>query len=255
MSRRLLAERSGLSERYIAQMEAGRANVSILLLRALCRALDVPPASLVDDRHEPLAGLLLRLSAAQQDEARSLLLERFGTGPAARRRRIALIGLRGAGKSTLGRLLAEQRGVPFYELDGEIEREAGMTLAALFAKHGQAGYRRRERTVLQRLIARSDAVIATGGGIVAEPGTFDLLLSHCRTVWIVASPEEHMRRVLDQGDLRPMQDSTQAMQELRAILASREPLYRRAELVLDTTGKPLDESLRLLARLVETEPR
>ncbi len=254
MSRRLLAARSGLSERYIAQMEAGRGNVSILLLRALCRALDTPPASLLDDRPEPLDGLLLRLSAAQQTEARALLLERFGTGPAARKRRIALIGLRGAGKSTLGRLLAEQRGVPFYELDGEIEREAGMTVAALFEQQGQKGYRRLERLALHRLVAQFEAVIATGGGIVAEPGTFNLLLSYCRTVWIMASPEEHMRRVLDQGDLRPMRDSTQAMRELRAILASREPLYRRAELVLDTSGKPVGESLRLLAQLVEIVP-
>ena len=139
--------------------------------------------------------------------------------------------------------------------DGEVEREAGMSLVTLFEQHGQQGYRRLERAALRRLVAGAGAVIATGGGIVVEPGTFDLLLSYCRTVWIRTSPEEHMRRVLDQGDLRPMQDSTQAMQELRAILASREPLYRRAELVLDTSGKPVGESLRLLAQLLEEEPR
>lgn len=254
MPRRLLAERSGVSERYIAQMEVGRGNVSILLLRALCHALDIPPASLFAERPEPLDGLLLRLSGTQREEARAMLLERFGTGPAARRRRIALVGMRGAGKSTLGRLLAEQRGVPFYELDGEIEREAGMRLAALFERQGQSGYRRLERVALHRLVTQSAAVIATGGSLVAEPGTFDLLLSYCRTVWIVASPEEHMRRVVEQGDLRPMHDNVQAMQDLRAILASREPLYRRAELVLDTTDKPVGESLRLLAELVEMEP-
>ena len=164
-----------------------------------------------------------------------------------------MIGLRGAGKSTLGRLLAEQRGVPFYELDGEVEREAGMTLATLFEQHGQQGYRRLERSALHRLVAQPEAVIATGGGIVAEPGTFDLLLSYCRTVWLVASPEEHMRRVIEQGDMRPMQDNVQAMQDLRAILASREPLYRRAELALDTSGKPVEESLRLLVQLVDAE--
>ncbi len=253
MSRRLLAARSGLSERYIAQMEAGRGNVSILLLRALCRALNLVPASLLDDRPEPLDGLLLRLTVEQQAEARALLVERFGTGPAARKRRIALIGLRGAGKSTLGRLLAEERGVPFFELDGEVEREAGMSLAKLFEQHGQQGYRRLERAALRRLVTEPEAVIATGGGIVAEPGTFDLLLSYCRTVWIRTSPEEHMRRVLEQGDLRPMEDSAQAMQDLRAILASREPLYRRAELVLDTAGKPVEESVRALTELVETQ--
>ena len=254
MTRRLLAERSGISERYLAQMEAGRGNVSVLLLRSLCRALDVPTAELLDDRPALLDGLLGRLDEAQIQEARQLLLERFGSGPEARRRRIALIGMRGAGKSTLGRLLAEQRGVPFFELDGEIERDAGMTLAALFERLGQAGYRRLERAALQRLLAHPAAVIATGGSIVAEPATFDLLLSFCRSVWVVASPEEHMRRVVDQGDLRPMQDNPKAMQDLRAILASREPLYGKADLVLDTSGKPLGESLRRLAELVEMDP-
>ncbi len=260
MTRRLLASQSGVSERYLAQMEAGSANVSILLLRAICAALGVPSAGLLGDRADaggervPLDLLLARLTAPQRAEAHKLLSERFGTGPYARRRRIALIGLRGAGKSTLGRMLAEQRGVPFFELDGEIEREAGLALGAIIELHGQAAFRRLERQALERLVAQPEAVIAAGGGIVAEPATFELLLGHCRTVWIQASPEEHMRRVIEQGDLRPMQDDNrQAMRDLRAILASREALYARADLVLDTSGKLPGESFMELVNLMRLE--
>lgn len=253
MTRRRLADQSGVSERYIAQMEAGSGNVSILVLRALGRGLGIAATDLLQDRPDMLEGLLGRLSAPQLAEARSLLLERFGTGRAARRRRIALIGMRGAGKSTIGRMLAEFRGVPFLELDGEIEQEAGMSLATIFELHGQSGYRRLERRALERLIAEPDAVIAAGGSIVAEAATYDLLLSYCRAVWIMATPEEHMRRVLDQGDLRPMQDSRQAMRDLRAILASREALYARADLVLDTSGKSATQSFLELIELLKLE--
>jgi XRE family transcriptional regulator, aerobic/anaerobic benzoate catabolism transcriptional regulator len=260
MTRRLLASQSGVSERYIAQMEAGSGNVSVLLLRAICGALGVPAAELLADppdagpERAPLDPLLARLSAAQLAEARTLLIGRFGTGPSARRRRIALIGLRGAGKSTLGRLLAEQREVPFFELDGEVEREAGLAVGAIIELHGQAAFRRLERRALERLVAHPEAVIAAGGGIVAEPGTFDLLLGHCRTVWIRTSPEEHMRRVIDQGDLRPMRDGDrQAMRDLRTILASREALYARADLVLDTSGKPVGESYMQLLDLIRLD--
>jgi XRE family aerobic/anaerobic benzoate catabolism transcriptional regulator len=260
MTRRRLASQSGVSERYLAQMEAGTANVSVLLLRAISAALGVPSAELLGDRADaggervPLDLLLSRLTAPQREEAHRLLSERFGTGPDARRRRIALVGLRGAGKSTLGRMLAEQRGVPFFELDAEVEREAGLAVGAIIELHGQAAFRRLERQALERLVAEPEAVIAAGGGIVAEPSTFELLLCHCRTVWLQASPEEHMQRVIDQGDLRPMQeDNRQAMRDLRAILASREALYARADLVLDTSGKSVGESFLQLVDVMRPD--
>ncbi len=165
---------------------------------------------------------------------------------------MALIGLRGAGKSTLGRLLARQRGAAFHELDREIEAEAGMGLAELFELHGQSGFRRLERAVLERLLAGEGAlVLAAGGSIVADPATFALLLRGCRTVWVRATPEEHMARVVAQGDMRPMQDNREAMADLRTILAAREPLYARADLVLDTAGQGVEHSFAALLRLLE----
>ncbi|MCW3476656.1 helix-turn-helix transcriptional regulator [Limobrevibacterium gyesilva] len=259
MTRRILSRQSGVSERYIAQMEAGGGNVSILLLRAIARALGVPATDLLADQPEHAADtallddLLARLTPDQRREARALLARHFGAQPhPGRATRIALIGLRGAGKSSLGRRLAEQRRVPFYELDREIEREAGTELREIFELHGQGGFRRLERAALERLLATgSGAVIATGGSIVADAATFALLLSHCRTVWVRAAPEEHMQRVLDQGDLRPMQDNRQAMKDLRAILASRESLYARADHILDTSGQTLDESVNALVTLLK----
>ena len=231
MTRRILAQRSGVSERYISAVESGTGNGSILLLRALCAALHVDVAALLHDDPEPL--------------------------PAARlpghRDRIALIGLRGAGKSTLGRLLGLRLDRPFIELDREIEREAGMGLGEIMELHGQAGFRRMERSVLDRVIAAAPRVVlATGGGIVAEAATFGRLLESCLTVWVKASPEEHMQRVIDQGDLRPMRDNRRAMDDLRTILASREPLYARADLVLDTTGREVADSLSMLLAAVTT---
>jgi len=260
MSRRILSQQADISERYIAQMEAGDGNVSILKLRAIARALGVTVTELLGERAERAAdamlieGLLSRLSEADLQEARKLLQAHFAAASVAGQRRggIALIGLRGAGKSTLGRMLAAQRGTGFIELDREIEREAGMDISAVFELHGQSGFRRLERRVLERLAGDPAAsVLAAGGSIVADPATFALLLGNWRAVWVRAAPEEHMQRVVDQGDLRPMRDNRQAMDDLRAILASREQLYAKADLVLDTSGRTPAESFQDLLALLD----
>ncbi len=260
MSRRVLAKHSGVSERYIAQFEAGAGNMSLLLLRRLARALGVPTEELVvigrPDRPPDailLERFLTRLTPPQVGEARRILMDRFAAGEAeARRERIALVGLRGAGKSSLGRLLAEARGVPFLELDREVERLSRMELRDIFEVHGQDGFRRLEREALLRVVStETRIVIAAGGGLVTEPATFELLLANCLTVWIKASPEDHMRRVVAQGDQRPMaDDQRRAMDDLRAILASREPLYGQADLVLDSSGRTLDECLAELTAML-----
>lgn len=258
MTRRSLAQQSGVSERYIAQLEGGTGNVSLLVLRTLAQALGMAETDLLADPPEQATALaeveqLLRgLAASQLAEAAAMLAERFDGGKRPRRQdHVALIGLRGAGKSTLGRMLAESRRLPFYELDREVEHASGMALSEIFELHGQAGFRRLERAALERLVAGpGGTVIATGGGIVADPATFRLLLDHCLTIWIRAAPEEHMARVIAQGDLRPMQDNRQSMADLRAILASREPLYTRADLVLDTSGRTPQESFEALVRLI-----
>ena len=230
MTRRILAAQSGVSERYISAVEAGTGNGSILLLRALATALNVGLLALLDPGSDAATPAIARTPGY--------------------RGRIALIGLRGAGKSTLGPLLAVRLGVPFLELDREIETGAGLGLAEIMELHGQSGFRRMERGVLDRLIdGHPRAVIAAGGGIVAETETFEFLLDTCVTVWLRASPEEHMRRVQDQGDLRPMRDNRRAMDDLRAILASREALYARADVTLDTSGRTVEESLTALLAL------
>ena len=258
MSRQTLARQSGVSERYIAQMEAGSGNGSILLLRALAQALGVTAAMLLEESPEatPLDALLARLDERQRSEAQTLLLAHFGEERRPARRHIALIGLRGAGKTTLGRGLAVRRGVRFHELDQEIEREAGMELGEIFGLHGQAGFRRFERQALDRMLRDPDPfVLAAGGSIVAEPATFARLLHACWTVWVRASPAEHMQRVIGQGDMRPMRNHRRAMEDLQTILASREPLYARADTELDTSGRTAEESLHALVALTEVRMR
>jgi XRE family transcriptional regulator, aerobic/anaerobic benzoate catabolism transcriptional regulator len=254
MTRKLLARDSGVSERYIAQLEAGQGNISILLLRQLARAMNLSPEELTRDAPDRPVELslliesLARLTPAQLAEARHMLGERFG-GAAARGRanRIALIGLRGAGKSTLGALLARAREVPFIELDREIERLAGATVGQIFDLYGQGAYRRYERRALETVLEQNDrAVIATGGSIVSEPGTYDLLLTSCYTIWLTAAPEEHMSRVVAQSDLRPMAGNGEAMADLRNILAGRTALYAKADVTVETAGTSVAASLKRL---------
>ena len=258
MTRKILARDSEVSERYLAQLEAGQGNISIALLRQVAHAMGLPLTDLVregPDRPVELTLLiqtLSRLSGKELAQARTLLSETFGAAvESERRHRIALIGLRGAGKSTLGARLAKAQGVPFIELDREIERESGTSLGVIFDLMGQSAYRRYERRALEAAIERHDrAVIATGGSIVSEPATFDLLLSACFTVWLTASPEEHMSRVMAQGDTRPMADNEAAMEDLRRILAGRHALYAKADATVDTAGKTVGQSLEDLRAAV-----
>ena len=261
MTRKALASDSGLSERFLADVESGRGNVSINSLEAAARALNISLLELLHDAPRPalarIQGLLGRLDDTQLDQAYALLGSTFGLSDAAgREQRIALIGLRGAGKSTLGAQLATERGVAFIELDREIEREAGTSMNEILLLHGQAGYRRYERRALFRIAEdHTDGVVmTTGGSIVSERETFDLLQSRFYCVWLKASPEEHMARVVAQGDMRPF-DTTrgatnEAMEDIRRILASRQALYARADAVVDTSARTLKQSLKDMERAV-----
>jgi XRE family aerobic/anaerobic benzoate catabolism transcriptional regulator len=259
MARKDLAREARVSERYLAQLEAGLGNVSIILMRRIARALGAPLAALVRDgpdrpvEHGLIEQWLERLDPTALAETYRLLSARMGPAlSAGRARRIALIGLRGAGKSTLGRKLAAELGVPFLDTGVEIERDSGMSLSEIFSLSGQATYRRLERRCLERLVASHDAaVIETGGSLVSELATYELLLQACYTVWIQTSPEEHMARVLRQGDLRPMAASTEAMDDLRRMLAERTPLYARADAAIDTARRTERQSLRDLLKVIK----
>lgn len=257
LTRRALAEQSGVSERHLAQLESGTGNISVLLLARVARVLDISVADLlrdVADREreiDVINELLGQLSPGALTQLRQSLVKDYGPALARRRHRIALTGLRGAGKSTLGAALAKRLQVPFVELDREVEREAGISLNEIFLLYGQGGFRRYERQCLERVLRQHErCVIATGGSIVTEPGTYEHLLSACFTVWVQASPEEHMARVVAQGDLRPMQGNDQSMADLRRLLHGREALYGRADAVVDTSGRDAESSLRELHALV-----
>ena len=246
MSRKVLAKVSGISERYIAQLESGKGNVSIVLLRRVSNAMgahleDLIPATEPSPDWPVIRDLVRKATPNQIAQAKDVL---SGHGTAQRRisfAGIALIGLRGAGKSTLGKMLAKKIGWSFVELNKEIEAQNGLSVAEIIALYGQEGFRRMEQAALGQLLARKELmVLATGGGIVSEPLTFDLILSSFYTIWLKAEPEEHMARVRRQGDLRPMADDRSAMTELRTILRSREPLYARASAVVDTAGLSVD---------------
>lgn len=257
MSRKLLAHHAGISERYLTQLESGKGNVSILLLRHIAAALGLPLSRLLeDDPPSPEMTLvrqfLARLAPEQLREAYASLTASFADDARLLRAgRIALVGLRGAGKTTLGAAAASALQVPFYELDREIERLSGTTLGSILELYGQQAYRRYELQALQELLAtRPRFVVATGGSLVSESATYELLLRSCFTVWVRTTPEEHMQRVLAQGDLRPMAGSQQAMEDLRRILDERTELYGRADLTLDTTGRTAEQTVQeLLARL------
>ena len=257
MSRKVLAKVSGISERYIAQLESGKGNVSIVLLRRVSNAMgahleDLIPTAEPSPDWSVIRDLLRKATPNQIAQARDAL---SGNGASAQRRMsfscIALIGLRGAGKSTLGKLLAKKIGWNFVELNKEIEAQNGLSVAEIIALYGQEGFRRMEQAALGQLLAGKELmVLATGGGIVSEPLTFDLILSSFYTIWVKAEPEEHMARVRGQGDLRPMADDRSAMDELRTILRSREPLYARASAVVDTAGLSVDAAAARLSEAV-----
>ena len=253
MTRKMVAEEADVSERHLAQLEAGEGNVSIVLLRRIAGALDVSLVELfAPEVEEPaekqmIQRFLERLPNHRLEDVVFRLMRDFSPGEKVRRKRIALIGLRGAGKSTLGSKLAFDMRVPFIELDGEIEKHTGMPLGEIFSLYGQSGYRAIEKRTLKRVLDENErAVVSVGGGVVSEKETFDYLLSHCYTIWVKAQPEEHMSRVLEQGDFRAMAGNDQAMEDLRRILEAREPLYRQADMELDTSGSSVEASFSRL---------
>jgi XRE family aerobic/anaerobic benzoate catabolism transcriptional regulator len=218
-TRKALASASGVSERFLAQLEAGQGNISVLRLRQLARAMGTPLEALVRE--------------------------------SAKKELVALIGLRGAGKSTLGAKLAESLKVPFVELDKEVEKEAGAELGEVFAMYGQDAFRRFERRALERVLAQHQrAVIATGGSLVTAAETYKQLLARCLCVWLKTRPEEHMARVIEQGDMRPFKGRSAALDEIKKLLEDRESLYARADATLETSGKTVRQSLAELKKAI-----
>lgn len=257
LTARALAERAGLSLRFVAQLEAGQANIAVLRLEAVARALGVSAAGLVAEAPDVDANgargrLDALLAGRSSDELERCVAAVEAALGQARRRGVALLGLRGAGKSSLGPRLAAALGIAFVELDDRIEEAAGLSLTELFALHGEGYYRRLEVQVLSTLLAAGKPfVVALGGGIVQNDEAFRLARAHCTTVWLRARPEDHMQRVLAQGDRRPIAGRDDAMAELEAILAAREPLYRQAELTVDTSHhgeRTFDALLRAVTR-------
>jgi XRE family aerobic/anaerobic benzoate catabolism transcriptional regulator len=259
LTRKALARAAGVSERHLANLEYGVGNASILVLRNVAEALQGSLAEILGDltTRSP-EWLMLREMLQDRDEAtlrrvRAAAAAVVGAGaePAvdapARSSRIALIGLRGAGKSTMGRMLAEELDFPFVELSREIEKFAGCSISEILGLYGQNAYRRYERRALEEAIrVYPEAVIATAGGLVSDLASFNLLLRHCTTVWLKADPEDHMSRVLAQGDTRPMAASREAMEDLKTILAGRAAFYSKADIHLDTSARPLAETFEIL---------
>lgn len=253
ITRKDLAKHSGVSERYLAQVETGKANMSISMLWRIAEAMDVGMGDLLPGNESsgidlaPLRDFIGRLGRDEQKEAYKLLLKHHA-GPQGQVGGVALVGLRGAGKTTLGSRLAEEFEIPFVKLSDVIERLAGMEISEVFSLRGQRTYRRLERQALKEVLEKYDKVVLeVGGSLVSEKQTFDLLLGSFFTVWLRASPEEHMRRVAEQGDFRPMEGKMdEAMEDLKHILAERGPYYQAANYTLDTTGRSADDCLQEL---------
>jgi XRE family aerobic/anaerobic benzoate catabolism transcriptional regulator len=266
VTRKQLAAEADVSERHLAQLESGEGNVSIVLLRRITAALSVSLSDLfmtggeqssdVTDNGKSnaassstIARILEQMPVGKREQVAARIIREFAGEDSDRRGRIALIGLRGAGKSTLGARLAKEMKVSFIELDREIEKDARMPLEEIFSLYGQSGYRRIEKRALDRVIREKErAVISVGGGVVSEKETYDALLASCFAVWVKAQPEEHMSRVIAQGDLRAIADNNEAMEDLRRILGAREPFYRKADLHLDTSGRTVEQSFRELKK-------
>ena len=253
LPRRVLSEISGVSPRYIAQIEAGEGNISIALLQRVALAMNCGIKDLLGHRPSDVKGIAALFHAADETtqgaEMRQLTTPSTSHQKAAR---ICLIGLRGAGKSTLGARISETLDAPFVELNKEIEEQCGMPLGEVMALYGQEGYRGLESRALERVIAKHERVIlAVGGGLVEEAKTYATLLAHFHTIWIRTSPQEHMSRVRDQGDERPMAGNPQAMDQLKSILAAREILYARSDAQINTSGKRVGVSEKELADLIQ----
>lgn len=258
MKRKTLARASDTSERYIAQIEKGDGNPTVLVLDAIARALgldllDLLPLGTADETKLALIERARRLPAGQVAAALRLIEAEAWTGrPVQRARRISLVGLRGAGKSTLGAALAARLGCPFVELDKVVEREYGAPVSSLFEVYGQSTFRRYERKCLERIVAENEqVVVATAGGIVADEQTLAQLLESTHAIWLKASPNDHMQRVLGQGDFRPMAHNREAMADLVAILDARESEYGRAHAQLDTSDKSIEDCAAELERIAE----
>ncbi|MGB3243327.1 MAG: helix-turn-helix transcriptional regulator [Sulfitobacter sp.] len=255
LPRRLLSEMSGVSPRYLAQLEAGEGNISVMLLARVADALEIRIDQLLADDvpldHDVLgvATLYAQAPPAIRAQVRGLLAPQ---NPAVLRAgRICLIGLRGAGKSTLGRMAGEMLNIPFVELGKEIEAETDMPLSEVMALYGLEGYRRMEAEALERVSAQYDRVIlAVAGGIVVEPATYARLLEQFHSVWIRTSAPEHMQRVRAQGDVRPMQGNPAAMSQLNQLLEARTPLYCQAEAQVDTSNRAERSSLNDLMKII-----
>lgn len=255
MTRKMLAADSSVSERYLAQLEQGRGNISIGLLQRVAKALRADLGELLRGGNDVSAEqvlineLIQRLDSDDQHRALQLLYQNFSATRDCRR--IALVGMRGAGKTSLGSRLAEHFDIPFIQLVTEIEKLGGMPVGEILALSGQDGYRSLEEKALLEVLARLEkCVIETGGSIVSETHLLNKLLTTCHVVWIKAAPEEHMQRVIDQGDMRPIQSNDDAMAALRRILDAREPFYAQAHTVIDTAGSKLEESFQELAALL-----